>query len=608
MSVLFGDTFVDTNGVLLPAHTPTGPNPALSWARGFFTAGDLQIQANGMAGSTSTGFVDTHALLAQSGSWPADVSIAFDFHTVTNINHFPAVTARHSTTSDACYYAQYDRGTGQWAIGIVNAANPNGFTDLVTAAYPVPADGTVDHMVFEVQGNALRLYKNGSLFLSTTDNTISAAGKPGLYDVTGTVLTATTGFHIENMVVSDTMVGGATVVPQRGCLTMIADRMAKALMIASAVHTVVGRHELRGAAQRTKVALPTVVDVQIKPPPSRTGTLPYRMQGAPQRKPRLSPTSALTRKPLPITKSVQLPHLLKGAAQRKPWPLPAVTAARTPPPPARATVGKHAFPIVVAPVRVVADPIIAAFRLPPPKVRSFVARSQAMGEERGPFPQPVIVDWRRPLPRVRSVVLRAAIQHPTTGSAAPIVSMLEMDAPTTRSFVAHRTQLVPVPPAPSRPDPTTALVRTPRIVVETFVGVPRPRIVVTAPAAPRPDPTVALVRTPLPKVTSWGGPSGRWFLAAHQQWAEPIVTLVRAPLARVKSFVGSLRPKLSQPAISRPRPRVVAVRITPPKMWTDAGSGIAHGPAGIQLAIAVSDGTIPLRPEINGSIMLTTSE
>lgn len=210
MAILYGDTFVDTNGVLLTAHTPTGSNPGVSWVRGFFTAGDIQIQANSAAGSTSfsPSFIDTHALLNQIGSWPTDVSIAFDFHTLTDINHFPAVTARHSTTSDACYFAQYDRGAGQWAVGIVNTANPNIFTDIATGASAVPANGTIDHMVFEVQGTALRLFKNGSLLISTTDGTLTAAGKPGVYDITGTLLTATTGYHIENLVISDFVTSG----------------------------------------------------------------------------------------------------------------------------------------------------------------------------------------------------------------------------------------------------------------------------------------------------------------------------------------------------------------------------------------------------------------
>lgn len=207
MTVLFGDTFVDTDGVLLPAHAPTGPSSGSSWARSPLAANDIQIQGNGVAGSTNLTFADVHAVFNQPGAWPADYSISFNFHTLTNVNHFPAVTARHSATTDACYYAQYDRGAGQWAIGIINGANPGIFTDLVTGAAAVPANGTVWAMRFEVQGNALRLYKDGSLLCSTTDNTISAAGKPGVYDATGTLLAAGTGFHIESLVVSDFTAG-----------------------------------------------------------------------------------------------------------------------------------------------------------------------------------------------------------------------------------------------------------------------------------------------------------------------------------------------------------------------------------------------------------------
>lgn len=208
MSVLGGDTLVDTNGVLLPAHTPTGANPATSWARSPLAAGDIQIQGNGIAGTTTLGFIDVHAVLNLPATTPADVSIAFDFVTETNVNHFPAVTARHSATTDACIYAQYDRGVGQWDIGLVSGANPGVFAaPLASGAAAVPANGTRWNMVFEVQGTAIRLKLNGSLLCSATDSTISAAGKVGVYDVTGTLLTATTGFHIENVVVSDIAAG-----------------------------------------------------------------------------------------------------------------------------------------------------------------------------------------------------------------------------------------------------------------------------------------------------------------------------------------------------------------------------------------------------------------
>lgn len=211
MSVLFGDTFVDTNGVVLPSHTPTGANAGLSWSRGPFAGFDLFIQANGACDGNAT-FQDVHAVFNQSGTWPADVSIAFDIHFFSGLN-FPAVTARHSATTDACYGASYDPSGGTWSLERWSTANPGVATSLTSASYPMPSSGTVDHMVFEVQGSALRLYKNGTLFLSTTDSTLTAAGKPGIYDLTGSALTATTGIHIEALVVSDSMVAGAVYQP-----------------------------------------------------------------------------------------------------------------------------------------------------------------------------------------------------------------------------------------------------------------------------------------------------------------------------------------------------------------------------------------------------------
>ena len=206
MAILYGDTYVDTNGVVLPSHTPTGSHAGVSWQRGPNTTGDLAIQANGVANANAT-FLDIHELLNQSGTWPADVSIAFDVHFFTNTNEFPAATARHAVANDVCYGAQWGGNGGGWGLVLSNAAG-NFITTIASTAYTYPGNGVTDHMIFEVQGNALRLYKNGSLFVSGTDNTISAAGKPGVYGSSGVVITATTGVHIENFLVSDFSASG----------------------------------------------------------------------------------------------------------------------------------------------------------------------------------------------------------------------------------------------------------------------------------------------------------------------------------------------------------------------------------------------------------------
>jgi hypothetical protein len=201
--VLAGDSLIDTNGTTLPAHVPTGPDAGDSWQRGPFAAQDMVIQANGIVPGVA-GFVDIHAVFNKLGDpWPADVSVAFDMHFFTNLNNmFPAVTLRHATGNDQCYGCQYDSTTG-WGIEIWSTSNPGGPTELASAAYIYPGDGIVDAMIFEVEGNALRLWKNGVLFISTTDNTITVGGKPGVYGTCGTLPTATTGFHIENIVASD---------------------------------------------------------------------------------------------------------------------------------------------------------------------------------------------------------------------------------------------------------------------------------------------------------------------------------------------------------------------------------------------------------------------
>lgn len=264
MAVLFGDTFVDTNGVVLPSHTPTGASAGLSWSRGPNSTADLAIQANGVV-NLSTAFLDVHAVFNQSGSWPADVSVAFDAHFLTNANEFPAVTVRHASGSDICYGAQWGGTAGGWSLVLSNAAG-NFVTNLSTTAYAYPGNGVTDHMVLEVQGNQLRLYKNGTLFVSATDNTIAAAGKPGIYNTSGVAGTATTMLHFENLVISDLPaasaghVGASRLGPQigprdrRGFLPQM--KWAYPLLVAGAiaVNPDVGQLALTGFAPTVAVS------------------------------------------------------------------------------------------------------------------------------------------------------------------------------------------------------------------------------------------------------------------------------------------------------------------------------------------------------------------
>lgn len=202
MGILAGDTFVDSNSTTLPAHTPTGPDPGSSWGAGAFDSNHLWIQANGACTGVA-GFVEHHNVMDKSGDpWPEDYSMAFDAHFFTNTNTFPAITLRHATASNQCYGAQWGGPGGGWDIVEFSTGNPGSPTSLASSAYTYPGDGVTDLMILEVQGDEIRLFKNGSLFVSATDVTITAAGKPGFYG-NGSAETATSGLHFEDLVITD---------------------------------------------------------------------------------------------------------------------------------------------------------------------------------------------------------------------------------------------------------------------------------------------------------------------------------------------------------------------------------------------------------------------
>jgi hypothetical protein len=434
------------------------------------------------------------------------------------------------------------------------------------------ADG--DTWELRAQGTTLSVWLNGvQVGADATDNGI-ASGSAGI-----AFSSTETSASIEDWEGGD--FSGATLTPQTGCFTMIADRMAKAIMIASAVHTVVGRHELRGAAKRTKVALPVVVDVKITPPKITTELLPYPRKGASIKRPRPFPEVLLTRKPLPITKSIALPHMLKGAPARKPRILPDVFPARVPAPVARAVVGKHTFTLAAPAPRIIADPTITAVRTPPPIARTSVGR--------------------------------ATIQHPVTGSGAPITSMIEMDTPVARNFVGRRTRVAPAAPAASRPRPVTTLVWTPRPITDSTVGSPLPRIPIAARSLARPILALADTLRPLTK-SSVGTPLPRAPIAARSL-ARPVLALADSLRPITETFIAAAR-RVVKPVVSRARPYIGRFRTPFPRTDGYAGSGIERGAAAsLTLAIEVSRGTISLSgpgesialsPENYGSISLNT--
>lgn len=612
MTVLAEDTYTDTDGTTLSTHVPTGTTPGTGYVDYGTLGGNRLVINNNRINHNSAAGNDAASLLNKATAYPADYEVSADLVFLSSgIMDSIGLVARGNSVDFACYLLRWESTTAEWILYRSNASA--GLTSLGTSAFAFPTAGTTKNLKLRVAGNQISAYVDGVLTIGpVTDATISTAGKPGVFLNASATQSGTTGIVLDNLSVSD-VAGGTPLTPQRGCLTMIADRMAKAIMIASAVHTVVGRHELRGATQRTKVALPVVTDVQIKPPPARSRLLAYRLQGAPVKKPRPFPEVVLTRKPLPIAKSVQLPHMLKGAAQRKPRLSPEVALTRVPFPIARVFVGDHVFPIAVASPRIIVDPTTTSVRIPLPEVQSsvlrFVARVRAIMD-------PVVSAVRTPRPITRTVVLRATLQHPVTGSGAPIVSMIEADQPVTRSFLPRRVLLPPIPPAPSRAQPIVTFGNILRPVTETTVGSPLPRL--GTPARSFARPFLALVDTPRPVTESTVSSPRPQLSAAAKSIARPIIALVRSLRPVAKTFIAGAR-RVTGSRSSRARPLVTRIRLPFPRVESYAGSGIERGTVvPMTLAIAVNTATVSLAvenaqsvaltPENNATVSLTTSE
>lgn len=177
------DTFTDTDGTLIAAHTPD-----LGGAWSLYSGSGATIQTNRVYCSV-TACIIQNAATPPSANYAIEVVVDFVAANSDNIGIAGRITAGNNY-----YLFRFAKSVNQWQLAKI--AN-NVTTNLDTTVSDTWTSGS--HTVrLEMSGSNLRAYIDGSLVSSGSDSQFSTAGLAG-YRWSTTAQTTTTGRHLTSL-------------------------------------------------------------------------------------------------------------------------------------------------------------------------------------------------------------------------------------------------------------------------------------------------------------------------------------------------------------------------------------------------------------------------
>jgi len=194
------DSFTGTAGALLTARVG---EVGATWAFLTGSANTEQISDAGRARRNGTGYTVNYTTATPAS---ADYSVEADLFVKSNLaNDRVGLIARLDTapTYGSYYMARWEPEDTSW--NIMEYTNGAGSYLNYVAGQPALVVGQTYRLKLTVSANALSLYVNGVLTVSTTDATLTAAGKAGIMDgeVSGTANKSNTaGIHIDDFQVT----------------------------------------------------------------------------------------------------------------------------------------------------------------------------------------------------------------------------------------------------------------------------------------------------------------------------------------------------------------------------------------------------------------------
>lgn len=191
MATFVSDTFTAANGTNVTSRSGAiGAN----WTTGS-PAGTFLIQAN-HAYPTVVGNIYASGVPAS-----AEYTIECDYKIVSATGS-SGPAGRISPGANTYYYTYYDHPSSQWLL----LRNVSGVIDTLNVWGSAVTVGQTYQVKLQLLNATKKVFINGVERMSSTDNTITAAGRAGLRS--GSANTSTTGKHMTNFLAYDGTVPG----------------------------------------------------------------------------------------------------------------------------------------------------------------------------------------------------------------------------------------------------------------------------------------------------------------------------------------------------------------------------------------------------------------
>lgn len=169
------DTFTDTNGTLLSAHTS---DSAHTWTKSG-GGSNIDIQTNKIRAATANQF-GLYYISATSTS--ADYSVQGTITETSYGNITPGIAGRISTSATTGYYVSWGETYGRWDL--YSVTDEYGVTSLGSWAVASgnPGDPATAAVVVKLEmiGSAIKVYFDGTQRISVTNTAWTAAGRAGV--------------------------------------------------------------------------------------------------------------------------------------------------------------------------------------------------------------------------------------------------------------------------------------------------------------------------------------------------------------------------------------------------------------------------------------------
>lgn len=201
------DLFTDTSGIDIASHTPTSGG---TWTRNTSVTTDLLVISS--ANRVRHDVLNTQITQYYHSASPAtaEYDVEMDIIVVGAIPTQQAglgVVGRIDTAADTGYRGLHfidGSGGDAWYLQYTLAGS---LTTLGSFAQVLTLNQAY-HLLLQIRDAAKKLFVDGVERISSADNTITAAGKSGLYGYSSGIVTDSLGPHGDNWVASDPAAGG----------------------------------------------------------------------------------------------------------------------------------------------------------------------------------------------------------------------------------------------------------------------------------------------------------------------------------------------------------------------------------------------------------------